>query len=394
MSIYLDHAATTPMPEELRAVYLHALEVVGNPSSIHQAGQGARALLEQARAELAEHLGADPMEVIFTSGGTEATNMWLKGRVFAHRKTNPLSDPCYLVLTRAEHHATLDAVAWLEELGLATPLWVDVDSDGVMDLSHLTTVLEGVESRLVAGLTSLVANNEVGSVQPVEAIAELARSRENIPVHLDAVQAFGRIPLNVRSLGVDAVSISGHKLGAPVGVGALFLSRIARPIDPLIHGGQQQPSRSGTLDAAGAVVLARAASRAMEHKEAECHRLTALRDDLAQRLSDAAPGVVVRGSMTKRLCSNVHVTVEGAEGEVMLYLLDSLGIHVSTGSACQAGVAEASHVLLAMGLSERTARSALRFTLGEDTTKADIDRVVEVFPGVVDKARAAGYSGD
>lgn len=390
MTIYLDHAATSPMPQSLLEFYAEALHVVGNPSSIHQAGQHARDLLEQARAQLARLLGVDPMEVILTSGGTEASNTWLKGRVFAHRRAHPDQIP-HLVLTRAEHHATLDAVEWLDRQGLARPIWVDVDQEAVIDLDHLQRQLDSVDPLHVAGITSLVANNEVGSLQPVEAIANIARERGNIPVHLDAIQAFGQIPLNVRQLGVDAMSITGHKLGAPVGVGALILTRTAAPIDALLHGGTQQPARSGTLDAAGAMVFAEAATRATSTMAQRCERLVALREKLLDGLS-AVEGVSVRGSRAKRLCGNAHVTVEGAEGEVMLYLFDSHGVQVSTGSACQAGVAEASHVLLAMGLDERTARGALRFTLGDESTEAEIDQVIALFPDVVSKARQAGYS--
>lgn len=392
MTIYLDHAATTPMPEALREVYTEALSVVGNPSSIHHSGQHARDMLEQARARIAQAVGVDPMEVVFTSGGTEASNMWLKGRVFAHRAAHPGKPAPNLVLTRAEHHATLDAVEWLEAQELAKPLWVDVDADGVINLEHLQQVLGSVDPGQVAGITSLVANNEVGSIQPVAQIAEIARARGNIPVHWDAIQAFGHMELNLHEAAVDAMSITGHKLGAPVGIGALVLSRHAAPIESLIHGGGQQHNRSGTLDAAGAAVFAAAVERALNQREQHCAEIARLRDRLLDGVQSAAPGVTVRGSRENRLCGNAHVTVEGAEGEVMLYLFDSHEVSVSTGSACQAGVAEASHVLLAMGLDELSARSALRFSLGVSTTEAEIDRVVELFPSVVERARRAGYA--
>lgn len=392
MSIYLDHAATTPMPEWLREVYTQALTVVGNPSSIHQSGQHARDMLEQARAQIATLIGVDPMEVVFTSGGTEASNMWIKGRVFAHRQAHPSQEPPYLLLTRAEHHATLDAVEWLQKMRLAQPLWIEVDSEGVMSLDALEQQLSNIDPSRIAGITSLVANNEVGSIQPVAKMSQLAKDAGEIPAHLDAIQAFGHVPIDFRELAVDAMSITGHKLGAPIGVGALILSRHAAPIEPLIHGGGQQPSRSGTLDAAGAVVFAAALERALSNREAHCARARELRDRLLDGLTRAVSGVSVRGSIENRLCVNAHVTVEGAEGEVMLYLFDSFGVSVSTGSACQAGVAEASHVLLAMGLDERSARGALRFSIGESTTLDEIDRVIELFPEVVERARQAGYS--
>jgi len=387
VSIYLDYAATAPMTPELLAVYTEALAVVGNPSSVHQHGQHARVMVEEARATLAGLLGVDPMELTFTSGGTESINTWIKGRVFAHRASTGAGE-VYLVLTRAEHHATLDAVEWLERQGFATPLWVEVDGDGVMDLDDLERVLGSVPAENIAGVTTLVANNEVGSIQPVASIVEMAREHGGIPVHCDAIQAFGQIPLNLSELGADAMSISAHKLGGPVGVGALVMRREAAPIETLLHGGSQQPSRSGTLDAAGAHVFAHAAQHAIDSMVTRHEKLSQLRDLLLDGVA-AVHGVEVRGSVFNRLPNNVHVTMEGASGEVALYLFDHEGVSVSTGSACQAGVAEESHVLRAMGCDSAAASSALRFTLGESTTQAEIEKVVELFPAIVEKARAA-----
>ena len=387
MAIYLDYAATCPMPADVQAEYAQALHLVGNPSSIHQAGQQARNLIENARAVIAGYVGVEPMEVSFTSGGTESINTWIKGRVFAHRKARPGED-VFIALTRAEHHASLDAVEWLDASGFATPLWIDVDSDAVMDLAHLDAQLSAVPAGSVAGLTTLVANNEVGSLQPLSEIAAIAREH-SVPVHLDAVQGFGSIPLSLSELGVDAMSISAHKLGGPVGVGALVVSRAASPLDPLIHGGGQQVSRSGTLDAAGAVAFSHAAMSTFERSPSEREQRRGLRDALIDGLG-VLEGVSVRGS-SNRLDNNVHITMEGASGEVALYLLDAEGIYVSTGSACQAGVAESSHVVSAMGLGDQAARSALRFTLGYATTQAEITRVLEVFPSVLERARVAGY---
>jgi cysteine desulfurase len=388
VSIYLDYAATAPMTKELLDVYTEALRLVGNPSSVHQQGQQARVMVEEARVTLAQILGVDPMEVTFTSGGTESINTWLKGRVFAHRRKMGSKNPAHLVLTRAEHHATLDAVEWLEKMGFSTPLWVEVTDDGEMDLEHLEEVLVGVPAGHVAGITSLVANNEVGSIQPVAGLMDIATEKDRYPVHLDAIQAFGQIPLNLSELDADAMSISAHKLGGPVGVGALVMRREAAPIDTLIHGGNQQPSRSGTLDAAGAHVFAYAAQRAVDTMVEKHERLTHLRDRLMDGLA-AQPGVEVRGSVFSRLPNNVHITIEGVSGEVALYLFDHEGVSVSTGSACQAGVAEESHVLRAMGFDSATASSTLRFTLGESTTQDDVDTVISLFPAVLEKARAA-----
>lgn len=387
MAIYLDYAATCPMPDDIRQVYSDALAIVGNPSSIHQAGQHARNMVEQARGDISRLIGADPMEVSFTSGATEAINTWLKGRVFAHRRAHPQS-PCYVVLTRAEHHATLDAVEWLEAQGLASPLWIDVDDDAVIDTDHLEATLAAQPTDAVAGVTTLVANNEVGSLQPFDAVADIAH-RFGVALHLDAVQGFGSIPLNLAREGVDAISISAHKMGGPVGVGALAVSRNAAAVDSLIHGGGQQVSRSGTLDAAGAAAFAAAATRAVVRAAQESDTLVELRTRLSAGLS-ALEGVRVNGSDNK-LHNNVHITMEGASGEVVLYLLDAAGVYVSTGSACQAGVAEASHVVQAMGRSHLEARSAIRLTLGESTTSDDIDTVLTLFPEVLEKAQRAGY---
>jgi cysteine desulfurase len=228
----------------------------------------------------------------------------------------------------------------------------------------------------------------VGSVQPVEQLAQLAEQR-GVSSHLDAIQAFGQIPLNLSDIGAHAMTISGHKLGGPVGIGALIMRREAAPIETLLHGGAQQPSRSGTLDAAGAHVFAWVARRAIEQMVARHERVSELRDMLMDGLA-SQPGVTVRGSVSHRLANNVHVTIDGASGEVALYLLDHEGVEVSTGSACQAGVAEESHVLRAMGLNSDEASSALRFTLGDSTTEAEIEKVVTLFPDIVAKARAAG----
>ena len=389
MSVYLDHAATTPMPENIRDTYTRALAGVGNPSSIHQAGQDARAHLEVARGEIAGLLGLDPMELVFTSGGTESTNTWIKGRTFSLRKEG-IQTPVW-ISTAAEHHATLDALNWLEAHGLARTHFVDVDRWGVCDLESLESALDAYPAADIAGVTTLVANNEVGSIQPVEAIAALAATR-GVSVHIDAIQAFGHVELPIRQWGVHAVSISAHKIGGPVGIGGLVVTRDAPAIEGLHHGGGQQLHRSGTLDAAGAVAFAHAARLAESTRlEREAH-LQRLSGRLREGLVGASQGVTPSGHPTHRVNHIVHITVDGVEGDVLLYLLDAQGIRVSTGSACQAGVPEPSHVLVAMGLSEQSARGALRFSVGAQTTDADIDRVLDVFPGVVAAAREAGMA--
>ncbi len=385
MGVYLDHQATSPMSETVKQAYLEALDVVGNPSSIHQAGQKARAILEDARERIAAVLDAEPVEVVLTSGGTEAINAALKGALWAAQKAHP-DNPGAIVATRAEHHATLDALKWLVDRG-STWLAPAVDECGVMNTHELRDLLA---SNRVALVSSLLANNEVGSLQPVADIVEIS-GEHRVPTHLDAVAALGYIPVSFRGLGVTAMSVSAHKVGGPVGVGALVLSRHAPAWEALHHGGEQQRQRSGTLNVAGALGFA----VALEAREAQRQRgfaaLAALRDRLMVGLQGEVPGLVVRGSKD-RLPGNLHITVPGCEGDVLLYLLDQHGIHVSTGSACQAGVPEASHVLIAMGVSEADARGALRFSLSYSTTEADVDQVIAVFASVVEKARAAGMA--
>lgn len=385
MGVYLDHQATTPMSEAVKEAYLEALDILGNPSSIHQAGQRARAVLEDSRERIAAVLDAEPVEIVLTSGGTEAINAALKGALWATQKAHP-GDPAAIVATRAEHHATLDALEWLVASG-ATWLVPAVDEWGLMNTADLRSLLD---SHRVALVSTLLANNEVGSLQPIDEIVEIARSH-HVPTHLDAVAALGYIPVSFRDLGVTAMSVSAHKVGGPVGVGALVLSRHAPAWEALHHGGEQQRQRSGTLNVAGARGFA-VALEARERQRTEGHtRLSALRDALMAGLQSQAPDIVVRGS-TNRLPGNLHITVPGCEGDVLLYLLDQHGIHVSTGSACQAGVPEASHVLLAMGVSEADARGALRFSLSYSTTQADVDQVIAVFASVVERARAAGMA--
>jgi cysteine desulfurase len=385
MSVYLDWAATEPMWPEVAELYAQTLQVVGNPSSIHRHGQNARVLIDESRDTIARLVGADPMEVIFTSGATESINTWVKGRAFAHRHS---TNPPVLVVPETEHHATLDAVSWLDKARFAQVAWVGVDSEGVVNTNQLAEILRADEDANIAGITTLLANNEVGSIQPIGDIVALAREH-GVPVHVDAVGAFGHIDVSWRDLDVDAMSISSHKVGGPVGVGALIVSRDAAGFEPLVHGGTQQTHRSGTMDVAGAVAFAKAVELQLGVMEAERSRLSTLRDRLRDGLLASGVDLSVRGHSTNRLPHNLHITVTGCDGDVLLYLLDEQGISVSTGSACQAGVPEPSHVLLAMGVGESGAAGALRFTLGRDTTERDIDRVIEIFPSVASRALSA-----
>jgi cysteine desulfurase len=379
LAIYLDHAATTPMSAEVLAAYVGALSVVGNPSSIHSQGQNARRMLEEARERVASSLGADSVEVTFTSGGTEAINLAIKGLWWARRKPR-------ILIAAGEHHATIDAAAWLAASDGTIVEEVPVDALGRIDLVALERML-GPDVALVS---LLLANNEVGTIQPVDKVVALA-SRFDVPVHVDAVAAFGYLPIDFHAMGVAALSVSAHKIAGPVGVGALLIARTAIVV-PLIHGGNQQRSRSGTQDAAGAVAFGVAATLAADGIEARQARLRELRDRLIAGIRSAVPSAVLRGDPADRLAGNAHFTFPGCEGDSLLFLLDVAGFSVSTGSACQAGVPEASHVLLAMGISESDARGALRITLGTETTEDDIDAFLAVLPDAVLRASAAGLA--
>lgn len=377
MAVYLDHAATTPMLPEVLEAYTAALGLIGNPSSIHSQGQNARRMLEEAREAVAASVAADSVEVTFTSGGTEAINLAIKGLYWSRQ--DAAARP-RILSTRAEHHATIDALEWLQQHEGAVIDWVPVSADGRMDVAYLERALADD----VALITTLWANNEVGTVQPVSAIVALAAAH-GIPVHSDAVSAYGYLSIDFRASGLAAMSISAHKIGGPVGVGALVIARSATVV-PLIHGGAQQRSRSGTMDAAGAVAFGVAASAI------SFGHVTAVRDRLIDGVRARVPDAVLRGDPIDRLPGNAHFTFPGCEGDSLLFLLDAAGFSVSTGSACQAGVPEASHVLLAMGLDEPTARGALRMTVGSGTTAAEVDAFVAALPAAVDRARAAGYA--
>ncbi|MEP6481481.1 MAG: cysteine desulfurase family protein [Rhodoglobus sp.] len=404
MAIYLDHAATTPMPAEVVTAYVSALAVVGNPSSIHSQGQQAKRMLEEAREAVAASVGADPVEVTFTSGGTEAINLAIKGLFWGagagaiasqSRDASPdesaIRRPTArnrILVARTEHHATIDSVEWLAAHEGAVIDWIPVDALGRVDLDYVA----GALADDVALVTVLWANNEVGTIQPVAELVELAAAH-GVPVHCDAVSAYGYLPIDFHASGLAAMSISAHKIGGPVGVGALVISRAAT-VTPLIHGGNQQRARSGTQDAAGAVAFGAAARLAVpsDSAPASTDHLRQLRDRLIAGVRAAVPSAVLRGDPVDRLPGNAHFTFPGCEGDSLLFVLDVAGFSVSTGSACQAGVPEASHVLLAMGLPEADARGALRITLGHDSTEHDVDAFVAALPAAVKQAREAGYA--
>ncbi len=390
MPVYLDHAATTPLSAQALAVMTRELARTGNPSSLHGAGRRARRAVEDARETLAAAAGAHPSEVIFTSGGTEADNLAVKGLFWARRDENPRRTR--ILCSAVEHHAVMDTVEWLEKHEGAHVVWLPVDADGKVRMDVIKHEIER-EPETVALITVMWANNEVGTLQPVPEIVELAKPH-GIPVHSDAVQAFGSVPVDFRGSGLSAMSVSGHKLGGPVGVGALFLGRAVK-LTPVQHGGgQERDVRSGTLDTPAIAAFAAAAEAVAANLERERERLSSLRDRLIRGVLELIPDAVLRGAPGDgRLPGNAHFTFPGCEGDSLLFLLDLAGVESSTGSACTAGVPRPSHVLLAMGLDEETARGAQRFTLGHSSTEADVDALLKALPEACLRARQAGMAG-
>ncbi|MFY1655194.1 cysteine desulfurase family protein [Solwaraspora sp. WMMB762] len=383
---YLDHAATTPMLDEAVETYVATARRVGNASSLHAAGRAARRTVEEARERVAAALGARPSEVIFTAGGTESDNLAVKGIFWARLAAAPARRR--LLASTVEHHAVLDAVQWLAEHGQAQVTWLPVDAAGRVDAATVQAELDAAADEL-ALVTVMWANNEVGTVQPVAAVAAMA-ARVGVPLHTDAVQAVGQVPVDFAASGAAALTVSGHKLGGPAGVGALLLGRDVA-CTPLLHGGgQERDVRSGTLDTAGIAAFAVAVEVAVKRQAEHAARVGALRDDLVRRVRQVVPDVIYNGDPTDRLPGNAHFSFPGCEGDALLLLLDAQGIACSTGSACSAGVAQPSHVLLAMADDDERARSSLRFSLGHDSTGAEVDALVAALPGAVERARRAG----
>jgi cysteine desulfurase len=382
---YLDHAATTPMLNEAIEAYAAAAHDVGNASSLHAPGRLARRRVEEARERVAAALGSRPSEVIFTSGGTESDNLAVKGMFWARRAADPTR--VRVVASAVEHHAVLDAVEWLVRQEGAAVTWLPVDGVGRVREDALAEALDRNPSE-ISLVTSMWANNEVGTVQPVAALAALAATH-GVAMHTDAIQAVGQVPVDFAGSGVTALTITGHKLGGPAGVGALLLAREAE-CTPLLHGGgQERDVRSGTLDVAGITAFSVAVEIAIKNQQEYAARVGALREDLVRRVLAAVPDAVLNGDPVDRLPGNAHFSFPGCEGDALLLLLDAQGVACSTGSACSAGVAQPSHVLLAMGADDRVARSSLRFTLGHTSTSADIDELIAALPGAVERARRA-----
>jgi cysteine desulfurase len=386
MRHYLDHAATTPLRPEARGAWLAASETVGNASSTHGAGQDARRLLEESRERVAAVLEADPIEIVFTSGGTESINLALQGLWHARP-----AGTTAIVMPDAEHHATMDTVSALLEEG-AVLRRVLVTPEARIPSEQFATQLPGA-----ALATALAANNEAGTINDTDSLAAAAAGA-GVPLHIDAVAALGHIPLSFRALrgdaaggvGLVAMSFAGHKIGAPVGVGVLVTARSAKLTALLRGGAQQRGLRAGTQDIAGASAFAVALELAESEREHEAARLRALRDRLVAGIRAVVPAAELLGDPTERLPGNAHVLFPGAVGESLLFLLDVAGVAASTGSACQAGVAEPSHVVMAMGRSERDARSVLRFSLGRTSTDADVDAVTGAISDAYVRASGAG----
>ncbi|MFE2412915.1 cysteine desulfurase family protein [Kitasatospora sp. NPDC059408] len=385
---YLDHAATTPMlPEAIAAMTAH-LGVVGNASSLHAAGRRARRVVEEARESLADSLGARPSEIVLTGGGTESDNLAVKGLYWARRDADPARTR--VLCSPVEHHAVLDAVHWLSEHEGATVEYLPVDGLGRVQPQALRDAIER-DPGSVALVTVMWANNEVGTVQPVRELAAVA-AEFGIPMHADAVQALGQVEVSFADSGLTAVTVTGHKIGGPFGIGALLLSRGAAPV-PLLHGGgQERDVRSGTLDAPAAAGFAAAAAIAVERRAEHAAALGALRDDLIASVLAAVPDAVLNGDPAPegRLPANAHFSFPGCEGDALLMLLDAQGIECSTGSACSAGVPQPSHVLLAMGADPLLARASLRFSLGHTSTQDDVSALAQAIAPAVQRARNAG----
>ncbi|MEU9995257.1 cysteine desulfurase family protein [Streptomyces sp. NPDC048370] len=383
---YLDHAATTPMlPEAIAAMTAH-LAVTGNASSLHAAGRRARRTVEEARETLAAALGARPSEVVFTSGGTEADNLAVKGLYWARRDADPARTR--VLASPVEHHAVLDAVDWLATHEGATVEYLPVDRYGRV---HPDALREAIarEPETVALATVMWANNEIGTIMPVRELADVAREFD-VPLHSDAVQAFGQVPVDFAASGLAALTVSGHKIGGPYGIGALLLGREYSPVPVLHGGGQERHVRSGTLDAPAIAAFAVAGQLAAERREEYAREIGGLRDELVAAVRAAVPDAILGGDPVDRLPANAHFTFPGCEGDSLLLLLDAQGIECSTGSACTAGVAQPSHVLLATGTDPDLARGTLRFTLGHTSTEEDVAAVARAIGPAVERARTAG----
>jgi len=378
--IYLDHNATTPLDKRvLERMLPYLKDIYSNPSSVYRFAQKARRAVEDARESVAQLLGADPQEIIFTSGGTESDNTALKGVAFFSQEQKKGN---HIITSKIEHHAVLHPCEFLEKLGFKVT-YLDVDEYGLVDLNQLK---DAINQKTI--LVSIMhGNNEVGTLQPLAEIASICRGKK-VLFHTDAVQTVGKVELDVRKIGVDLLSLSAHKFYGPKGVGALYVREGVKFL-PLLHGGGHEGGRrSSTENVAGIVGLGQAAQLAKENMHGEEKKITLLRDRLEKGIKEKIPEVKVNGHLKNRLYNTLSICVKYIEGEGMLINLDFEGICASSGSACTSGSLEPSHVLLAMGLSHELAHGSLRFSLGKDNTQGDIDKVLEVLPKIVEKLRS------
>ncbi|MDB5057682.1 MAG: nifS [Chloroflexi bacterium] len=377
-TIYLDHAATTPVdPRVVEAMIPYFTQHFGNASGLYAQARATRQALDAARNSVAERLGARPSEIIFTSGGSESDNAAIKGVAWASRDRGN-----HVITTSIEHHAVLHTCEWLEQFGIETT-YVPVDSDGRVDPASIAAAI-----RPTTVLVSVMrANNEIGTLQPLEEIARIAHAR-GIPVHSDAVQAGGQVPIDVNTLGVDLLSLSAHKFYGPKGAGVLYLRRGTAWLPNQQGGGQERSRRAGTENVAGIVGLAKAMELAYSDLDRQTDRLRQLRDRLIVGVLASIPNSRLNGHPTHRLPNNANISFADVDGESILLNLDVHGIAASSGSACTAGSIDPSHVLMALGLSNAMASGALRLTLGRGTTEGHIDRVLEILPAVIARLRA------
>ena len=377
--VYMDHNATTPLAEAVADRMTAVLrEEFGNPSSVHHFGQRAKSVVDEARSAVAELIGGDPSEVIFTSGGTESDNFALRGAAEALE----LSGRRHLVSSGIEHEAVLNTLKALGRRGWKTTM-MPVGASGLVAAEALTASL----TDQTAVVSIMHANNEIGTIQPVAELTRLAKARGAV-VHTDAVQTAGKIPVNVKALGVDLLSLSAHKFYGPKGVGALWVRRGLRLLPFMTGGKQERGRRSGTENVAAIAGMGVAARLAMAKMAEEAVRLAGLRDRLEQRILQAVPGTAVNGDPDTRVPNTSNISFDRIEAESLLIALDLAGVAVSTGSACSSGTLEPSHVLKAMGLPAHRTQNSIRFSLGTANTESDVDRVVAVLPGVVDKLRS------
>jgi cysteine desulfurase len=388
MTVYLDYAATTPLRKEVFDAYVEQLQTLGNPSSVHSSGQAVRRTLEEARESLAKSVDCNRSEVIFTAGGTESNNLAIKGLYWQRSAED--SNRNIIISAATEHHAVIDPIEWLEKHDGAEVVWLPVDYQGQIDLTFLDDFLIRENSK-VALVSLMLANNETGVITDIEAVVALA-NKYQIPVHSDAIAAFGHIPFSFAQSGLAALSISAHKIGGPVGVGALIVSRTTKLVSIIHGGGQERGMRSGTMNVPFAKAFAVAAELAMAELDSEMPRLELLRDRLVSGVKALSSRANHTSSQVKRLPHNAHFTFDGCSGDSLLFLLDQQGVCVSVGSACQAGVNGPSHVLLAMGRTDREAAGCIRMTLGNQSTEADVDAFLSALPKALEGALRAGLS--